>query len=196
MWQGKGIYLFVFMPLVYSYAIQFALRPSLTSWGLLWAAQTAAVGCSSSAVWAAPAGALMALCCVLRPTAAGLGRFLVGALASAYVLGVGFLLKGDIQGLLEPMIETRAFGEQLGNALHHTLGTGNLWAFGVAAVLVAWACCARGLAQRFAIALPLAVWIVLLNPYLDHWVSANLTGPSYWRAMWSLFSRWCRSSAP
>jgi len=185
-WQGKAIYLFVFMPLVYSYAIQFALRPSLPRWCLLWAAQTAAVGCSSSAVWAAPAGAFMALACVVRPTPAGLGRFFTGALASAYALAVGFLLRGELQGLLEPMIESYRFGGQLGNALRHTLGSANLWAFGVTAIFAAWACCARGLAQRFAIALPLAVWLVLLNPYIDHWVSANVTGPSYWRVMWSL----------
>jgi hypothetical protein len=185
-WQGKGIYLFVFMPLVYTYAMQFALRPSLPRWGLLFAAQIAAVGCSSSAVWAAPVGAFTCLCCVARPTPEGLRRLLLGALASSYVLGVGFLLKGDLQALIEPMIETHAFGAQLGNALRAALGSARLWAFGVAAVLLAWACCGRGLAQRFAIALPLAVWLVLLNPYMDHWVTVNLTGPSYWRAMWSL----------
>jgi hypothetical protein len=186
MWQGKGIYLFVFMPLVYSYAIQFALRPSLPRWGLLFAAQTAAVGCSSSAVWAAPVGAFTALCCAVRPTPGGLRRFLLGALASAYVLGVGFLLKGDLQGLIGPTIENHAFGAQLGSALRTVLGSANLWLFGLAAVLSAWACCGRGLAQRFAIASPLAVWLVLLNPYMDHWVTVNLTGPSYWRSMWSL----------
>jgi hypothetical protein len=185
-WQGKGIYLFVFMPLVYSYAIQFALRPSLPRWGLLLAAQTAAVGCSSSAVWAAPVGAFTALCCVVRPTPEGLRRFLLGALASAYAMGVGFLLKGELQGLIEPMTETHASGAQVGNALRTVLGSANLWLFGVVAVPSAWACCGRGLAQRFAIAVPLAVWLVLLNPYITHWVTANLTGPSFWRSMWSL----------
>jgi len=185
-WQGKGIYLFVFMPLVYAYAMQFALRPSLSRWGLLFAAQTAAVGCSSSAVWAAPVGAFTALCCVVRPTPGGLRRFLLGALASAYALAVGFLLKGDLQGLIGPTIETHAFGAPLESALRTVLGSARLWLFGVAAVLSAWACCGRGLAQRFAIAVPLTVWLVLLNPYIHHWVTANLTGPSFWRSMWSL----------
>jgi len=185
-WQGKAIFLFVFMPLVYAYAMQFALRPSLPRWGLLFAAQTAAVGCSSSAVWAAPVGAFTALCCAVRPTPQGLRRFLLGALASAYALGVGFLLKGDLQKLIGPTIEIREFGAPLESALRTVLGSARLWLFGVAAVLSTWACCGRGLAQRFAIALPLAVWLVLLNPYLSHWVAANLTGPSFWRSMWSL----------
>jgi hypothetical protein len=185
-WQGKGIFLFVFTPLVYTYAMQFALRPSLPRWGLLFAAQIAAVGCSSSAVWAAPIGAFTALCCVVRPTPEGLRRFLLGALASAYVLGVGFLFKSNLQAVIGPITETHAPGAQLGSALRVVLGEANLWVFGVAAVLSAWACCGRGLAQRFAIALPLAVWLVLLNPYLGHWVTANVTGPSFWRSMWSL----------
>jgi hypothetical protein len=185
-WQGKGIYLFVFMPLVYSQAIAFALQPTVRRWLLLAAAQTAAVGCSSSAVWAAPVGALMAMCCVLRPTPNGLLRLGVGALASTYVLAIGFVLKGSLQGMLAPMIEIHEFGSQLDSALRYTLGDAQLRVFGVAALLLAWALCPRGLAQRFAIALPFAAWLVLLNPYLDHWVGSNLTGPSYWRVMWSL----------
>ena len=187
MWQGKSIFLFVFTPLVLSYALEFALRPSPRRWGLLWAAQTAAVGCSSSAVWAAPACALAGLCCVVRPTPEGLRRFLLGATASGYVLFVGLLLKGTLQGLIAPTIGRFLPGTQLESALRVTLGSGHLWTFGVTSVLVAWACCVRpGLAQRFAIALPLAIWLVLLNPYIDHWVTGNVTGPSFWRSMWSL----------
>jgi hypothetical protein len=137
-------------------------------------------------VWAAPIGAFTALCCALRPTPEGLRRFLLGALASAYALGVGFLMKGDLQKLIGPAIEIREFGAPLASALRTVLGSARLWWFGAAAVLSAWACCRRGLAQRFAIALPLAVWLVLLNPYLSHWVALNLTGPSYWRSMWTL----------
>jgi hypothetical protein len=185
-WQGKGIYLFVFMPLVYSYAIAFALRPTGSRWLLLAAAQIAAVGCSSTAVWAAPVGALMAMCCVLRPTPSGLLRLSIGALTSSYGFAIGLLLKQRLQPMLTPMIEEHAFGSQIESALQLTLGNGNLLIFGIAAMLLAWAVSPRGLAQRFAIALPFAAWLVLLNPYMDGWVSANVTGPSYWRAMWSL----------
>jgi hypothetical protein len=185
-WQGKGIYLFVFMPLVYSYAIAFALRPTPARWLLLAAAQIAAVGSSSSAIWGAPVGAWMALCCVLRPNRAGLLRLAIGAAASAYVIAIGFLMKGDLQPMLAPMIDEFAFGSRLDEALRFTLGHDRLRIFGIAALLLAWAVNPRGLAQRFAIALPFAAWLVLLNPYLDRWISGNVTGPSYWRAMWAL----------
>lgn len=186
LWQGKAIYLFFFMPLVYAYGIRFALRPNVTSWALLGAAQIGALGCSSSAVWAAPAGALMAMCCGLRPTRRGLATFAVGALASGYVLIAGWLLRGELQPMLATEILEFQFGAQFDSALSHVFGKSRLLQFGVASVLVSWACWGAGLARRFAIVFPLAVWLVLLNPYWDGWVSANLTGPSFWRAMWSL----------
>ncbi|MFP8878410.1 MAG: hypothetical protein VCE43_02540, partial [Myxococcota bacterium] len=166
--------------------IRFALRPNVTSWALLCAAQIGALGCSASAVWAAPAAALMAMCCVLRPTRRGLATFGIGALASGYVLIAGWLLRGELQPMLAPEIRQFYFGAQFDSALSHVFGISRLLQFGIASVLVAWACWGAGLARRFAIVFPLAVWLVLLNPYWDGWVSANLTGPSFWRAMWSL----------
>ena len=56
-----------FTPLLYAYALRFAARPNLRDWTMLAAAQIAAVGCSSSALWAAPVGAGMAA--VLRRAA-------------------------------------------------------------------------------------------------------------------------------
>jgi len=185
-WQGKAIYLFFFMPLVYAYGIRFSLRPNVASWALLCAAQIGALGSSSSAVWAAPAGALMAICCGIRPTRRGFATLGLGALASGYVLAAGWLLRGELQPMLAAEIRPFAFGAQFDSALSHVFGTSRLLQFGIASVLVSWACWSAGLARRFAIVFPLAVWLVLLNPYWDGWVAGNLTGPSFWRAMWSL----------
>ena len=33
---------------------------------------------------------------------------------------------------------------------------------------------------------PLAVTLVLLDPYTTRWVTGNVTGPSFWRALWIL----------
>lgn len=186
LWQGKGIFLFVFMPLVYAYALRFAMRPSAVTWFWLAAAQVAALGTSSTAVWAAPAGALSAMACALPPTRRSLRTFALGATASLYVLAAGALLKSQLAGTFEPTLEAVAAGISLRDALHETLGESRLLIFGVASILMAWACCPRGLAQRFAISVPLAVALVLLNPYGAEWVRANLTGPSYWRSMWAM----------
>ncbi|MEE8474926.1 MAG: DUF6077 domain-containing protein [Myxococcota bacterium] len=186
LWQGKGIFLFVFMPLVYAYALRFAMRPSVIAWLWLAAAQIAAVGMSSSAVWAAPAGALAAMACALPPTRRSLQTLALGATASLYVLAAGVLLKSQLAGTFEATAEPIAAGVLLQDALSRTLGESRLLAFGIASILTAWACCPRGLARRFAIAVPLAVTLVLLNPYSAEWVKANLTGPSYWRSMWAM----------
>ncbi|MBW1685831.1 MAG: hypothetical protein JRS35_12315 [Deltaproteobacteria bacterium] len=204
-WQGKSIFLFVFLPLVYAYALEFALRPAWRSWVLLAAAQIAALGCSSSAVWAAPAGALVAACCALRPTRAGLRRLLLVALASIYVLGMGWGMKQMMEldrevrarpstEEMEPLRAQKAAervrlnepGNQLERALELVTGRSHLRTATLVALLAAWACCGRGLARRFAIVVPLAVMFVILNPYTTTWLSENVTGPSYWRGLWAL----------
>jgi len=185
-WQGKAVFLFVFMPLVYAYAIRFARTGDARSWLLLAAAQIGAAGASSSAVWAAPLGAGVALLCALRPGVAGAKRGLVGLLASAYVLAAGVLLKGDMAGKAPTLARTHEVGELLADALERTLGPGALQLVGVVAVGAAWAACRRGPAQRFAIVVPLVIVAFLLDPWTDAFVRANVTGPSYWRAMWAL----------
>jgi hypothetical protein len=197
MWQGKALLLFVFMPLVYAYALRFARRGDSKSWLLLAAAQISALGCSANALWAAPAGALAALVCVLRPTRAGLRQLAFGALASVYVLAAGLLLKvGMTESVAElaepthpiwgaaPVIEgTRT---PLRIALVTVLGQSKLYAVGIAVPFVAWLACPPGPARRFAIGLPLAVAAVLLNPLLADRVIESLTGPLYWRTLWAL----------
>lgn len=185
-WQGKAAFLFVFMPLVYAAAIRFALRPTPRAWLLLAAAQIAALGSSSTALWTAPAGAGVAMASALRPDRSGLRRLALGATASVYLLGAGWGLRETLQAYSAPLFEEHARGEPLALALVSALGDHRLLFVALACALGGWALCPRGLARRFAVAFPLAVWCLLLNPYWDGWVGANLTGPSYWRAMWSL----------
>lgn len=187
MWQGKSILLFVLMPLVYSYAIEFGLRPSARGWLLLAAAQIGAVGASSTALWAAPASALAGMAAVVRPTRRDLRVFAVGALASLYVLGAGLALKPEMaKPGSSASAQPAATADRLDEALATTLGDGRLRGFALASVLAGWALWGPGLARRFAVAVPLAAWLVLLSPYWDGWVRANVTGSSYWRAMWAL----------
>src|SRR6185436_18038474 len=65
-WQGDAIAVFVFLPLVYAFAIRFALQPTGRHWLLLAAAQISALGCSATALWAAPLAALCALLAAIR----------------------------------------------------------------------------------------------------------------------------------
>jgi len=189
MWQGKGIFLFVFMPLVFVYALRFAVRPNLRDWAMLTAAQIAAVGCSSSALWVAPVGAVMALCSAVRPSVEGVKRVLVGGLASVYVLGAAWIVSTTVEGrfVFPGTAGAGAAGvPMLYDALVTVLGDARLLIFGIAVLLTSWVFVPAGLARRFALICPLVALLGLLNPYLAPWVPPHITGPSYWRAMWGL----------
>jgi hypothetical protein len=205
MWQGKSVLLCIFLPLVQAYALELALRPSAGAWLRLAAAQIAALGCSSSAVWAAPAAALAAGACALPPSRRGLMRLSLVGLAGLYVIGVGVGLKQAValdeqayartaeevtpaeQAELEARRQRQhAPGAQLREALDLVVGSSWLRSASLAALVAAWAFCPAGLARRFAVVVPLAVLLVLLDPYLSRWISRNVTGPSIWRALWVL----------
>lgn len=187
LWQGKSIFLAVFLPLVYAYAIRFALQPGWQSGVLLGAAQIAAIGCSSSALWAAPVSAAMALCSVFPPTRSSLRILGLGVLSSGYLLGTAWLMREGMQSnFAHKLQQVSAPGEKLGEALPIILGNTTLWFVGIMALFSAWACCRQGLAQRFAIGVPLIALVVLLNPYTADVVMANITGPSYWRSLWAV----------
>jgi len=202
LWQGKAIFLFVFLPLIYAYAIEFVGRPSWRGWLLLAAAQICAVGCSSTALWVAPASALAGAAVALRPTKRGVLRLGLAALASVYVLGIGLGMRVTLEEGAQAKAELRTSAErssrermlelrhrpgvQLAKALEEVTGGDALRVTTLAVVFGAWACWGTGLARRFAVIVPLAVWLIVLNPYATRWLTENLTGPTYWRNLWAL----------
>ena len=187
-WQGKAVLLSVFLPLLYAYALRFAAAPTLRNWTMLAAAQIAAVGCSSSALWVAPVGAVMALGSGVRPSRRGVKTVILGTLASVYVLGAAWFFHADLEGSMGgvPFAAAGNFGPQMRDALVTVLGDSRLLIFGIVALLTGWVFTSPGLARRFAIVFPLAVLIGLLNPYTERWVTANVTGPAYWRSLWAM----------
>lgn len=202
-WQGKSVFLWVFLPLVAAYAVEFARRPSAGVFARLAAAQIAAVGCTSSAFWAAPATALAALACAIPLTRRGLRTLTIGALASVYVLGAGLVVKGEwdawrtqrrpttsaapaASAARSPAAPQAQRGTDLGRALWLLTADSPLRIAILAAAASAWACCPPGLGRRYAIVVPLAVLLVLLNPYAGDWMKRNAIGPSYWRGLWAL----------
>jgi hypothetical protein len=198
-WQGKALQLFVFVPLIYVYALRFALRPSWPRWGLLALAQIAALGSSSTALWAAPAASAIALCSGAAPSRRGARVLAAGLLASAYVLGAAFVARGWMQEEWQPQLAEHAEpdgapgaaappdrpGHHLEQALDEVLGEGRLRRVALACVLGAWAASGGALARRFALVAPLATWLVLLEPHASAWIIENVTGEStFWRGLW------------
>lgn len=203
-WQGKAIFLLVFLPLVYATAIDFARRPSARGFLLLAAMQVAAVGATSSALWVAPVSALAAAACVVPVSWRGLARLGLVLLTSLYVLGAGALVKREMDAAREARAAAVAEepvpapapahaaagrdrpGARLDEALGMVLGQGPLRTAAWASLLVTWALLPAGLGRRFAVGVPLAVLLVVLDPFTTRLVAENLVGPSYWRAFWAL----------
>ncbi len=185
-WQGKGILLFIFMPLVYVYALEFAHTTSLRCWLLLCAAQIAAMGSSATAIWLAPFGAGVALLSGVTLSRAGLRTLVLGVLASSYLLCIGFLLRGDIKSVIETDHIVRELGEPLHHALNRVVGEASLRSFALVSIALAWTVCAPGPARRFAIAIPLVAAATLLNPFAVDLVVGELIGPYFWRSLWAL----------
>ena len=187
LWFGKGIFLYTFLPLIYAYGIRFAICPSLSGWILLLASQVAAMGCSATAVWVAPLSATLAVVCALKPSTSSLRTLVLGVLSSGYVLAVGLLFKGAMTARIQATLEPKEPEERLLQAWNIVLGNHRLLLVSLIVVAIAWACCRRGVVQRFALIVPAVVWLVLLNPYLGEWISQNLIGTrTYWRVLWAV----------
>ncbi len=203
-WQGKGLLLFVFLPLVQAYAIDLAQRPSAGGFLRLAAAQIAALGCTATGLWAAPAAALSAAACAVPVSRVGLVRLGLVLLSSTYLLLVGGGLRAamladeglgwvaertpemDFARAQVEGLEADARGLDLEAALDLVLGGSRLRTAAWVSLVVAWAFCPPGLARRYAVVVPLAVLLALFDPYLADLVTGNLTGASFWRTLWLL----------
>lgn len=205
-WQGKSVFLSVLLPVIWSAGLDFARRPSTRGFLLLGAAQVAALGCTSTAVWAGPAAALSAAACALPSVRYAWRRLGATVLASAYVLILGLGVQQSVfqdrearltagpDAIVAERIERKrllvdqrhAPGTQLARSLDLVTGAGLLQAVCIAAVLGAWALAPRGLGRRFACGVPLAVWALLLNPYFSSELARFAIGGSHWRALWVL----------
>nr|MEA2625804.1 hypothetical protein [Candidatus Binatota bacterium] len=184
-WQGKSVFVAAVLPLVYAYAIEFAVAPSPRRWLMLGASQVAAIGCTSTALWTAPFAAVAALASTVRPTARGVAVLGAGALASGYVLAAAAVLKPAMSATSAASAPAVAEGT-LGGVLSGVFGGGALRLFVLGAVVAAWAFSPRGPATRFAVGVPLAALLGPWNPWAERWVAANLTGWPYWRIAWAM----------
>lgn len=191
LWQGKAIFVTAVLPLVYAYALRYVARPTPRRWLLLCAAQIAAVGLTATALWVAPLSAGLALLSGARLDRRGLFGVLSGVTASFYVVVVGLLLRGSLASLGVGgggRVASDAAGSHLLVSFNKVLGGGRFELLAIATVLLTWAVWRAGLAQRFAIIVPLGAFVLILNPYLEAMVIANITGGALiqWRSLWVL----------
>jgi len=185
-WYGKSAYLFALLPLAYAYGLDFGSRPTALGWLRLAAVQIAAVGCTSSALWSVPIACCLAAAAAVRLSWRAPLTLAATALASVYVIALGLYLKPQMSGVAAAVPVVLDAGMLLSTATDTILGGGLQRLVAFAALLVVPLVLVRGLARRFAMLVPLVILLLILSPYTESVVSRNLTGPSYWRAFWSL----------
>lgn len=196
--QGKAVFLGVSVPLLIAYGAAYARRPGAASWTLLCAAQIGAVGLTSTALWAGPVVAVLAVLGATRATRRGALALALGALASWYpvALGLAFRESARAEGAFDAQesgvqlvllsAERIHRGDELVLAASKTVLGEGAWAWLAAgALLSGWAFCGGPTARRVALVLPLGLLLTLANPYLALRVAEHVTGGStYWRVLW------------
>lgn len=182
--QGKAILATCIIPVVFWAALRFSDDARSRNWVLLFAAQVAALGFSSTALFVVPVAASFALFGVWTPSITATRKAIVGVSASAYLVvaagamlwithgGKGFASSSEMQSVLPLLIHT--WGDWSTAVLFVTLLTA--WAFADDIPLA-----------RFAATTALLFFLLVLNPYTEKLVAQNFVGTStYWRLTWVL----------
>jgi hypothetical protein len=185
MFQGKAILASVVVPYIIYQAIQFSRHGKKSDWILLAAAQIAAIGITSTALFVAPVAVAVALAGTWLPTAKSMRRTMLALMASCYVIAIGGLLVIETQGG-QSFIGTRQAMPSMLDVLTQTFGAWSLMPL-LVALLATWAFAEGHFQSRFLLASSLCFFILVLNPYSYQFVAAHLTGLStYWRLEWAL----------
>ena len=184
LFQGKAILVTGMVPVIAGSALVFARRGGARHWLLLFAAQIAALGISASALFVAPAAAMLGLAGGWSPNVASSRRFVLGLFASAYVFGAGWVMESVTHG-----------GEDLVSAspmpavmpiLDDTWGWWSTRLL-LVALLAAWAFVRDPVRARYLSAGAFFFLLAVLDPYTVRFVADHLVGiRTYWRLTWTL----------
>lgn len=195
LYQGKAIFVSVLVPLIFVYAIEFTAAPRMRTWLLLGAAQVAALGMTSTALWAAPATTFLGIAAAQRNwSIRGFQRVATGLCTSGYVLALAFFIRQSTLSTLTGTIPRLAKGDELpatadgmmAMAFDINLGDQYFALFATGCVLAGWSI-QTSPARQWTLRCAL-LWLVLFyNPFLQPFLAGNVTGMStWWRVGWIL----------
>lgn len=183
--QGKCVFLSVLVPLLVVYGVRFGRSQRLADGLLLAAAQIASIGLTSTAFWAAPAVAMMAVAAPLELRFASLRTLALGLAASSYVLVVGVALASVSAGAVSGYGEFPNAQALFQFSFGYMVGSGPVAFACFSAVLSAWAFVRDPLARRVCLLFPLGTLALLFNPFTGMWIAGHLTAfPTYYRVLW------------
>jgi hypothetical protein len=183
--HGKAIFLTLLLPLLVTHAIEFSLKPDISRWLRLMATQVASVGLTSTALWAAPLIAGLALICGFSIRRRPLWTLSSGMLASVYTIGAALYLRFQLQdvAIMPRPVENIILMQE---ALNRMLRTAPRVNFGLFIIIGAWALARSPLQRRFAAVFPLG-FLCLWSPFWASFLAERITHPwTFWRVTWIL----------
>lgn len=184
LFQGKAILVTCIVPVIAGSALSFARSGGVRHWLLLFAAQAAAVGIAATALFVAPAAALLGLAGGWSADATGSRRFALGVLASTYVFGAAWAMTSATHGGQDFVTANPVLA--VPRMLDDTWGW---WSTRVllVALLAAWAFVLNPARARYLSAGAFFFLFAVLNPYTCRFVADHFVGVyTYWRLTWAL----------
>lgn len=195
--HGKGIFLTLAVPTLIVYALRFGAEPTRARFAMLLAAEVASVGLTSTAMWIAPLVLACSLACVFRPDRTRIRAFALGLFASAYPVGLGLSLRGQLADVLPSMasdvevapVPTGVPVEAehlIADALSIGLDGIDVQAMTLLVILSGWAFYRPGTAaRRFLLTYVLMFFLFGWNPLLAPFEKA-VVSPLFERIVWVL----------
>jgi hypothetical protein len=182
MFQGKSVLVTLMVPLLFLYAWSFGRTGRLSDWILLLATQTASLGITSTALYVAPLASVFALAGTWQPTLRSSKRFILGTLASIYLVIAAFIIR---QQMPDSEVLTQFSYGNITDNLFLVLGKFTAYPQ-LLALLASWIVLKQS-NQKWLLLLPLVLLIMPFNPWLSQGISANVTSAAtYWRILWAV----------
>jgi hypothetical protein len=186
--QGKSLLVTACVPLLIAYAVEYVCRPSIPGWIRLAAAQIAAMGFSSTALWLAPTVVGLAAISAIPPSPRVRWKTLILAAASSfYVLAAGLAVRAAMEGYPQiPGLQV-APDRPLLSSFEIVFGDGLLRTACLAVLLLGWYFCPTIVSERLCTVYPLGALLTVLNPFLAKSIAANVVGGlTFFRVLWIL----------
>ncbi|MDJ1180312.1 DUF6077 domain-containing protein [Roseofilum sp. BLCC_M91] len=186
--QGKPLFVAILVPLIIVYTLRYLTAPSGWKWIILTFANIAAVGCSSTALYAAPLTVLLTTCGYWHPTGKAAWRSVSVLTTTAYPLAIALLFVTQVK-TSSPNMSDPNFEAIVNNdfvlQLHHGIGGYFFWV----ATLATWAVLSDLNMRRFLLGIILAFMLIFMNPFLQEFWAVNLTGVPTFRRLWWVIPR-------
>lgn len=180
--QGKPLFVSILVPIIITYTIRCFTKPCWWRWGILAMAQIAAVGCTSTALYAAPITTVLTLAGCWYPTRNNTLKAMITVSTVFYplLLSLIFLFKVKSNS---PFLRATQFGVWDNDPelqLQHGLLAYLFWI----AVLASWAVFEQSGSRRLILGMVTAFMVFFFNPFLKEFWAVNLTGVPTFRRLW------------